>query len=207
MNKETIDCQVVMLPRNTFQYDKSAIVVNNGKLGFNFWMPENSIQQHLYFTSNDPITYCDWCKHNLHHTIFKISSGDSERTVKQASRFCKKIIASTDPSLGLPTIPESLVKDYVAANGKIDKVLLKQYLTGAPPKPKLYTTDNNEVVVVGFEGDLTVNEFMHKLKHEVSYEQRKDWARANSHRIVFDAKGKDDPGTKDEQVLSAGQGG
>lgn len=143
-----------MLPNLTFQYDRKAIAFKDGKIGINEMMPPNSIQQHLYFIHvpdpnthhpNDEIKQRDWViggniereNHYIrqcsdletveHHNkliAVRKQANDNGRPFPPNIVFAK-IIATTDSSLGLPGIPESFIKEYVAANGAIDEVALQ----------------------------------------------------------------------------------
>jgi hypothetical protein len=73
---------------------------------------------HLYIISDDEIKESDWylsCISNIiiNDNNLKSIEGD------------KKVIASTDESLGLPGIPDSFIKKYVEENGKVDEVLIE----------------------------------------------------------------------------------
>jgi hypothetical protein len=176
MNKETINCQVVMLPTNSNNshigiLKRNIDIINPliyndvGIFNTSAWS-----SQHLYFTSNEVIKEddCVFC-YSIH---MNNPSHPPDRYINPIRKWnrgnctaCKKIIASTDPSLGLPAIPELFLKKYVAAGGKIDKVKLVTTLTSASyelygefQRPdednieetwyKLKLTEANEVVVV-----------------------------------------------------------
>jgi hypothetical protein len=126
-NMTTLDCQVVMLP--TENMSKLVRQISTSKLFFNSGYSVKSglaQPQHLYFPSNEVIKEGDW--------IFEIGEWDIKSVCQSLKNWTKedhekfpndkKIVASTDSSLGLPTIPKSFLKQYVAANGKIDKVKL-----------------------------------------------------------------------------------
>lgn len=111
---------------------------------------------HLYFTSSEEIKEGDWYYSSiLNQVLLKGTSKDKH----------PKIVASTDPSLGLPSIPQSFIKQYVAGNGKIDKVRLVLYSHNDCPEEaldhpfsestwyqthidKLKLTANNEATIV-----------------------------------------------------------
>jgi hypothetical protein len=172
MNKETINCQVVMLPTK-----KSRLSNRNGELSFadvGGSYTGNHNPQHLYFTSNEEIKegtlkVGEWVYNNL-SGIGRVDSFNVDNKdlvikynnepfiVEEDYKNVQRIIASTDPSLSLPAIPESFLKQYVAANGNIDKVKLQrvdvnfdEHIIGSgSPKPKyvLELTAANEIVVV-----------------------------------------------------------
>jgi hypothetical protein len=154
MNKKTIDCQVVMLPTK-----KSRLSNRNGELSFadvGGSYTGNHNPQHLYFTSDEEIKEGDWW--------ISIANGippNGPHNRKSMWVSNKKIVASTNLSLGLPAIPESFLKQYAAANGKIDKVKLSlecvvcfsdngecKRAKECCEKLKLKLTITNEVVVV-----------------------------------------------------------
>jgi hypothetical protein len=75
--------------------------------------------QHLYITSNDEIKENDHCYHekyklwcNIHGVLGSVTG--SPEYIKENYR---KIIASTDPTLKLPGIPEQFLQDYCKAGG------------------------------------------------------------------------------------------
>jgi hypothetical protein len=206
-NMTTLDCQVVMLPT-----EKSNMCHLTGIDNIKEWniAPNRNAfitnKSHgiilqpfdIYLTTDEPIQEGDWYYNTTDDRIDTTKWAHILTLINQHPK-AEKIIASTDPSLGLPGIPESFLERYVAANGNIDTVRLGTgeckctclIRSDDCSNRKLKLTEANEVVVVGFGGDLTVNEFMHKLKHEVSSEQRKDWASANKHRIVPDTQDKE----------------
>jgi hypothetical protein len=111
--------------------------------------------QHLYLTSNEEIKEGDWCfeLHNRESSAtspkYKDLEGNtwwlrqSNCNISANSNTGKKIIATTDKSLhsikwkdtplespskllkGIAVIPESFIKTYVEANGKISEVLVE----------------------------------------------------------------------------------
>ena len=132
--------------------------------------PEVLIPQHLYLVSDDKIQEGDYVIEEIGGVVFgPIEEGDIIQNAK-------KIIATTDKSLTdlydepkeaytgipprkstvsfpkknrLPQIPQSFVKQYVEANGKIDEVLVKYkpdypLAVGERCIPKL---QNNEVII------------------------------------------------------------
>jgi hypothetical protein len=89
---------------------------------------------HLYITSDDKIKEGDWYLTDNNKvlqctkTIFGLVYADNDhgRQIKH----CRKIIATTDPSLGLPQPSESFIKAYIEAynNGNvIEDILIEVY--------------------------------------------------------------------------------
>ena len=111
--------------------------------------------QHLYFTTDEPIQEGDWCFAGMGYYLIKaLNIYDFKFHYKN----CTKIVASTDPALGLPTIPTTWIKDgYVPSNGSIKQIELETFLWDfvnqddgvVETTDKLKLTDNNEVVIVG----------------------------------------------------------
>lgn len=116
--------------------------VTNEKETTLFYAPSSSKNherisyQHLYFISDDEVKKGDWSLNIISGTLTNWI-GDSNTS--------HKVIASTDPSLGLPLIPRSYIQEYVNSNGSITDVGLEmeeQY-----PENRIVIR-NNEVVVV-----------------------------------------------------------
>jgi hypothetical protein len=159
MEKQTITAQVVMLPnleRNLPEnkWGEYKLTKDNEKLDYKMYVHTTGVDiyQHLYFTSDEPIQKGHWY---LHENISKPvkESGLLKWGDDLLKRF--KVIASTDSSLGLPAIPESFLKQYVDANGKIDSMKLETFPWDSLDdngkvitNHKLKLTDKNEVVVV-----------------------------------------------------------
>lgn len=119
--------------------------------------------QHLYFISDDDIKEGDYVYESYSMTI----SQYVRRTGDAIPQMHFKVVAATDPSLSLPSIPEEWIRTkYVPSNGAIKKVLLEwEYETmihqfrdnnGAIYgrggidiiKNQLRLTPNNEVIVI-----------------------------------------------------------
>ena len=112
--------------------------------------------QHLYFTCDEEFKQDEWVYRIDTKSLWQWKDFHWERIgsedVKQVVR---KVIATTDDSLVLPTIQQDFIKTYVAANGDIDSVELEliikepfQTMAGIEWKYKLKLTENNEVIVV-----------------------------------------------------------
>ena len=122
---------------------------------FEYWEPQD-----LYFVSDEEIKESDWFIDGF-NKIDKFNKGELP-----PNSSCKKIIASTNPDLGLPTIPLTWIRDvYVPSNGSIKEVKLEIYYKqisrdtiGYTPahepikmgkyEQTLKLTPNNEVVIV-----------------------------------------------------------
>lgn len=161
--KNTIEVKVVMLPTewrtNTLQLMTDGDSISYAVVGdYNNISIGGLMQaQHLYFTSDTKIEKYDgsWMLDTRSGAVAQNKNNE----ITNWNSAIKKIVASTDPLLGLPAIPESFLKQYVAANGKIDKVILEaEYGTTYSSILKmsvsnfkdvrLRLTANNEVVVV-----------------------------------------------------------
>ena len=80
--------------------------------------------QHLYITSDEEIKKNDWCYNSKRKSIElgKYMIGTNEFI------FCKKIIATTDTSLGLPQLPQQFIEKYIEEYNKgnvITKVMVE----------------------------------------------------------------------------------
>ena len=137
---QTIDCKVAPLATK----DKSKLIrlrdewLYDDTDASDLWIP-----QHLYFTSDEEIKegeYFLWQSamtsvyevYKYHSdagygikTYTNYSDKDGSSVLVNHSGYRGKIVALTNQSLGLPTIPKSFIQKYVAANGKIDIVKLE----------------------------------------------------------------------------------
>jgi len=124
--KNQIKCGVVMLPtKSEVIYKKCLWLSGIGKqlnfsyAGYSEHKIEGVNKQYLYITSDDEIKDGDWYFSIKSRTIGQNVGDDCKewwdavRNGKESARWFKKIIASTDPSLGLLTISDSFVKKYV----------------------------------------------------------------------------------------------
>ena len=162
-----------MLPTEMQCKEGDLCKLQNGSLSiytetgrFDFAQP-----QHLHFTSDEDIRedesnikegdwkYCPavdgWKESIQKHVYNSVIKG------------YKKIVASTDTSLNLPTIPEEWIRNvYIPANGKINEVELEimetEYSQNHYAYPKdweyeLKLTEKNEVIIM--------NDFEEKIIH------------------------------------------
>jgi len=163
--EETKPVQVVMLDGDL----TSPIMKNRvGNIGNIAAFPgEFPTPQHLYFISTDLIKKHDYyLESRYEREPFIDEADDSWEDDETDSLFGKnpegtfKVIATTDPSLGLPAIPAAWIRDvYVPSNGSIKEVRLsmEQYAVntyglshdGEPDIDfRLKLTQDNEVVIV-----------------------------------------------------------
>ena len=165
--EKTKPVQVVMLPTkdNTNIYHHKL----SGKIGWtevSLKIRHARISQHLYFISTDLIKKHDcYLESRYEREPFIDKADDSWEDDKTDPLFGKnpegtfKVIASTDPSLGLPAIPTAWIKDvYVPSNGSIKEVKLATESRASKTIPIRWNTDwveyimkvtpDNEVVIV-----------------------------------------------------------
>ena len=135
-----IKSKVVMLPTNEEVPDLSGgrLWINiNKELKIskpNMLCPGPKEYQHLYFISNEEIKMGDWCicsdYRNSYQKLGKVSHvgspGNFKNTIqiggntdlhigRENLTYCKKIIATTDKSLGLPQPSKEFIEAYVKA--------------------------------------------------------------------------------------------
>jgi hypothetical protein len=113
---------------------------------------KDATPQHLYAISDEEIKEGVDYYYDSHNNLILKSSNNSDHKVYGY----KKIIATTDKSLGLPIFEQSFIKHYAEVGG-IDEVELEMEKIPYMEQPsigpweyyyKLKLTDNNEVVVV-----------------------------------------------------------
>lgn len=159
----TKKCKVILLPAENTRKG-NFVVLQDNKIKykrFNQVTPWEKCQN-LYFITEDKIEIGDYFYHQICKKVFKANYTDIQNFARitnykfnksdfftTAKPYWNKVISSTDSNLNLPTIPQQWIKEsYIPSQGKIMDIELKLYLTEAPPKPKLYTKDNNEVYIV-----------------------------------------------------------
>lgn len=159
--EKTKPVQVVMLPTEDKTILKKFYMVDTYQLLFN----QNHIiapYQHLYFISTDLIKKHDcYLESRYEREPFIDKADDSWEDDKTDPLFGKnpegtfKVIASTDPDLGLPAIPLTWIRDvYVPSNGSIKEVRLEMdfkesdWVYQHRGKWILKLTPDNEVVIV-----------------------------------------------------------
>lgn len=115
MKTQTV--KVVMLPTDDISDIAKFESLEYDKVGFD---PTIVDTQHLYLVSDEKVNIGDW-DYNPNGTP-KIQKQTNEVTQDVRDYGWRKIIASTDPSLGLPIIPQNFIQQYVEAQGKIEEV-------------------------------------------------------------------------------------
>lgn len=114
----TIDCNVILLPT-----DKSCLIKHDDTT-FTCWGKPVELDQpqHMYFTSDEKINKGDLYMLRTNINGKYILSNDWKTCRHNTD---KKVVASTNELLNLPSIPQSFLFQYVKANGKIDKVKIR----------------------------------------------------------------------------------
>lgn len=201
------ECMVVMLDTDT--PSKLGFLTQKGKDVFNDlrWfkgheLPKilDSVNQHLYITSDDEIKEGDW-------VIFRGGKPFRCGSDEHAGLGFLKIIATTDTSLGLPQPSDKFIQAYIEAYNKgekIDKVLVEyekkwEYHDGPHPTikdvqmwrelvgyPKL--KDNN-IIIKKVKDSWTRDEVINIYKQGA-----KDYCNSSQHIEKFFSK--DGDGTK-----------
>lgn len=129
---EKLKCKVVMLPTpekevgailSQKRLDDSVVLYTGPHSTRNTAVLKN---YHLYFISNREIKEGDFGLHCLpeketNYTIVKCTKGNAV----SIQEWWRNIEATTNPSLGLPIIPQSFVEKYVAEQGKIKEVMIE----------------------------------------------------------------------------------
>ena len=165
MRTEHIDCKVVMLPQGKTGYSIGdlckkiamveigydddeligtlSIAVKDYTIVNNYWQA-----QHAYFTSDEEIKEGDWYYFPKLPELRQCKSKIEAIGVNNVRpEWCIKVIASTDPSLGLPSISEQWIRTkYVPSNGSINEVKISTKTNGG--HPTLEVTSCHEVVIV-----------------------------------------------------------
>lgn len=150
------ECQIVIIPTNEKEITKGQLVLNKEsnslyianknilKEDWNRLCTPHLIQpQHLYLISDDEIKKNDYVLIQLSEIniieIRKVKNCDNENFIFDNDNqiykgYCKKVIASTDTSLGLPQLPKKVIDAYALSynTGSItlDKVMVEYELNG-----------------------------------------------------------------------------
>lgn len=99
--------------------------------------------QHLYIITDDKINEGNWYYSFGKTSEYSIHKCDSKRLVNISNNYnCKKIIASTDPSLNLPSPSQSFITKYITEwnkGNKIENVLIECYSTHETEYEKFLT--------------------------------------------------------------------
>lgn len=118
-NTNLLPCKVVMIAT-----EKTGNILKSNSDGEIMWssiptLPDVALTpQHLYFVSEQEIKEVEWVFNKNTQSIYRIV----KRPIIEGE---VKIIATTDPSLGLPLIGQPFVEAYVKAQGKIKEVNLE----------------------------------------------------------------------------------
>ena len=149
-------CKVLLLPTK----DRNAGIYKSILRGLDLIYKEDATDNqdwqpmHLYFISDDEVGDGDFGIHPI-LGVFQKPNNLPDHAEKLAQEMMTKIVASTDPLLGLPMIPELFVKKYVDCNGTITDVELEMFIWIDPfggavdEGMRLKLTDNNEVCIMG----------------------------------------------------------
>jgi hypothetical protein len=87
--------------------------------------------QHLYIVSDEEIKEGDWYLNIPRNEVQQYENNHIEiQNLKQSADKVKKLIATTDTSLNLPTIPQSFITHFINEYNKgnvIDKVMVEYF--------------------------------------------------------------------------------
>ena len=170
MENKEIDVEVVMLPT---QFSHVALVINKLSYSHNgfFTQDNGESPQYIYFTSDEEIKGGDHVILESNRVLLTTGANYHGNSLYTKEREfdaypladCKKIVASTDTTLGLPTIPTEWIKTYVIHNGSIKDVKIQtvagDYDIAAKSnsegcagydKRKLKLTPANEVIIAKY---------------------------------------------------------
>lgn len=115
-----LKCRPVLLPAVDQNIITDICLTEGGRISIGYEKYISS-PQHLYLVSDREIKEGDYYFNQDRITLNTIEA-------KDLPPYWKKVEASTDTSLGLPGIPKEWIeKDYVAKQGKIDKVYISIY--------------------------------------------------------------------------------
>jgi hypothetical protein len=127
-----LKCRPVLLPTTHFDRSDQVLWLNDNKQLLHTHSQTLTKAQHLYLVSDSEIKEGDCYIQNDNKVWEEYGEGDDISN-------SYKIEASTDTSLGLPGIPQSFIEEYVAKQGKIDKVYIVN--------PQVAITMNSEVII------------------------------------------------------------
>jgi hypothetical protein len=164
------ECKVILLPTES---GSNISMDAYGKMYFGNYPENTPFNQHLYITSNEEIKKSDWYYNERRKTVeqgnFMINTCELI--------FCKKIIATTDTSLGLPQPSKSFIQAYIKAyneNKPITKVLVE--MESAFNIPTIYdykqikVNSSNEITIKKIKDSYTREEVINKcLKMQYEY--------------------------------------
>jgi hypothetical protein len=131
-----------------------------------------AIYQYIYITTNDPINTGDWFHDEINDHITLCSDGDlknsvlSEETQMAYDRSSsRKIVVSTDKSLGLALPSDNFIQKYVH-NGGFNTVNVYYFLDTETKTNKRYAPlldDNNRAVIKTDKVSYTTDEVVNLL--------------------------------------------
>lgn len=112
-----------------------------------------AIPQHVYIVSDDEVKEGDFIlpTNTENDKVTGYNSPVKAKYNYAASIHNPKIVASTDSSLGLPSIPQKWIKNkYIASNGGITDVVIELFnlTNNSGDNYVLKLTDNNEIVIL-----------------------------------------------------------
>lgn len=127
------------------------------------WIP-----QHLYLVSDREIKKGDWIYNSLNNDL---TTAINFEWIKIHIRYLKKVEATANPSLGLPLIPESFVKEWVEKQGKIESVYIssktrRTVYTRDEKGKETCPTDYPEEVIILPTKDSFTREEVRKIVHD-----------------------------------------
>lgn len=157
-----IECQTILVPAN-----KSRIAKHENKLHlaepYSLFSEFVGYEpQHLYIVSDEEINKGDWFYADEYAPIEQAKSIEGNFVNGFIRKYCKKVVAATDPSLKLPPIPDYFLEEYVESNGVMGAI-------------EILRSDNGELSdYVGSKSkrDL-LEEFDKKYVHVIDKEQTK----------------------------------
>jgi hypothetical protein len=101
--------QIIMLPsEKPSQIFKASNGLNYYPKPLHQVIPEQAVFQHLYILSDEEIKEGDWYYNNTGRAIEYL-----KHLLPSDGKYCKKIIATTDPELNCPQIPQHIIEAYV----------------------------------------------------------------------------------------------
>lgn len=192
MEKLKLKCKVIAIEAEKDCY--SNLVLNKSSKELSLlagYIKENPAYKpkHLYFVSDEKVKEGDWFIYrNKLYNEFKESVTPSVTTYirkypnnevhEQFSEvylsYCKKIVATTDISLGLPLIGNAFIAKYIKFKGDIDEVMLNvesytetTYDGGIDisyPVKKVSVRDDNTVIISPVKSSWNRNEVLYLIE-------------------------------------------
>ena len=158
------ECGVVMLDSNNPSH--IYLVTKTNKLGYVTGKDKEDLEQfpqtvietqnqHLYITSDDDIKVGDWYFDYTSQAIRQCEDEHRAKLLQVAKHLSnRKIIASTDTSLGLPSPSDKFIQAYIDAYNKGEKIekVLVEYHNNSDYNPTIFPDirlkfkDNNIII-------------------------------------------------------------